>query len=161
MKRWVKTTPCRPAAALLALVLMGCGDRAPSPDALAASRSACQHEALWDDAQQELAALQLDTTTMGRDPAAVFRLHAAQVARQFAAASVRHAEVQFRHAAYLDSAANTSSAEARQRFEREAARFAVRTPNPGSVEENVARDYARDLARLRADSSHACYRIFR
>lgn len=147
-------------AALLALVLVACGRDEPTDDQLQARREArrdyCVAEALQGHAQSRLATLDTllrQSQARGVVPSYVSAPHT------FAQVYATFADLRAHETAYVDSAYSATSKTDSTAFEQKAASFRVNRPSPGSLEENVWRDYARDYAMSRADPEHGCNRL--
>jgi hypothetical protein len=148
------------AAALLALVLAACGrDELTEAQVTArreARRDACVAEALQYRAQTRLAALDTllrQNQARGTVPTLVSAPHA------FAQVYATFADLRAHETAYQDSAYSATSKEDSTAYEAKAASFAVNRPSPGSLEENVWRDYARDYALSRQNPEHGCNKL--
>ena len=147
-------------AALLAVTLAACGREALTEGQLQARREArrdaCVAEALQYRAQTRLAALDTllrQSQARGTVPSIVSAPHT------FAQVYATFADLRAHETAYVDSAYTATSKEDSTAYERKAASFRVNRPSPGSLEENVWRDYARDYAMSRADPEHGCNKL--
>jgi hypothetical protein len=147
-------------AAFLAVVLVACGSDAPTEDQLQARRDArrdhCVAEALQDHAQTRLATLDTllrQSQARGSVPALVSAPHT------FAQVYATFADLRAHETAYMDSAYSATSKTDSIAFEQKAASFRVNRPSPGSLEENVWRDYARDYTMSRTDPEHGCNKL--
>ena len=77
----------------------------------------------------------------------------------FAQVYATFADLRAHETAYIDSAFTAQSKEDSTAYETKAASFRVNRPSPGSLEENVWRDYARDYAMSRGDPEHGCNKL--
>lgn len=146
--------------ALVAVVLAACGRGELTEDQLQARRDArrdaCVAEALQVHAQSRLATLDTllrQSQARGSVPSLVSAPHT------FAQVYATFADLRAHETAYLDSAFSATSKEDSTAYDQKAASFRVNRPSPGSLEENVWRDYARDYAMSRTDPEHACNKL--
>ncbi|HEX6912511.1 MAG TPA: hypothetical protein VF142_19045 [Longimicrobium sp.] len=147
-------------AALFAVLLAACGRGKPTEGQLQARREArrdaCVAEALQMRAQTRLAALDTllrESRARGSVPALVSAPHT------FAEVYATYADLRAHETAYIDSAYSATSKEDSTAYETKAASFRVNRPSPGSLEENVWRDYARDYTLSRQNPEHGCNRL--
>ena len=147
-------------AALLAVLLAACGRGEPTEGQRQARREArrdaCVAEALQVRAQNRLATLDTllrQSQARGSVPALVSAPHT------FARVYATYADLRAHETAYVDSAYSATSKEDSTAFETKAASFRVNRPSPGSLEENVWRDYARDYTLSRSNPDHGCNRL--
>ncbi|HEU0012366.1 MAG TPA: hypothetical protein VFQ45_01710 [Longimicrobium sp.] len=143
------------AAALLLLTTLPACDRG---DGLTTTQrqtrrdavlGACIAEELLVEARSRLASL--DTLLMQSTTADMLR-----APHEFARVYATFADVRAHETAYVDSAYRAGSSADSARFTRQAASFRISTPPPGSVEANVAEQYARDFQRARGNAYHPC-----
>lgn len=147
-------------AALLAVLLAACGREELTEAQLTARREArrdaCVAEALQFRAQSRLATLDTllrQSQARGSVPTLVSAPHT------FAQVYAMFADLRAHETAYVDSAYSAPSKEDSTAYEQKAASFRVNRPSPGSLEENVWRDYARDYAMSRQNPEHGCNRL--
>ena len=152
------------AASLLLLTLLAaCDDGAGEPsEARVANRgparAACITRLLAERARTDLAALDsVFPDPSAADPTARIRLQAARAAYEYARAYDQLAGLRASAAAYVDSAVNYSRTPADSaRYAQLASGFRIRSPEPGTVEANVAESYARSFVALANDEDHRC-----
>lgn len=148
-----------------ATALAGCdadGERTEDPETLnerrAAYRQACVAEALATQSADDIATIEdvlanIDTT----NPLAEVNRMASTAALEFARAYEAHASLRESAYAYMDSAANHSRTTADSaRFLDRASSFTIRSPRPGSVEENVIVSYQADFTAMLQNGDHPC-----
>jgi len=132
------------------------------PDEVAASRGeaarrACIANQLSMDSDDELSTLQQSTGEVGGSVEARLPQSAATAALTFARAYNQHASLRTAAYAQVDSALNHSPTPADSaRHASSAARFELMAPEPGSVEENVIRNYEQRFAAIYSDARHPC-----
>jgi hypothetical protein len=150
----------RTVPVFFAVLMVGCGRGEPTEDQLQARRDArrdyCVAEALQEHAQTRLSTLDdllRQSQARGSVPSIVSAPHT------FAKVYATFADLRAHETAYVDSAYSATSKEDSTAYERKAASFRVNRPSPGSLEENVWRDYARDYAMSRADPEHGCNKL--
>jgi hypothetical protein len=146
-------------AVVVVLLLAACGGERPTAEQrearTEARRQACIAEALQSRGRVRVARLDTMLAQMpggGTSPGL-------RAPHTFAQVYATYADLRAHEAAYVDSAAHSESKEDSTRFVQSAASFRVNRPAPGSVEENVIRDYQRDLAASRQNPEHPCNRL--
>lgn len=144
-------------AVVVVLLLAACGGERPTAEQrearTEARRLACISEALQSRGKVRVARLD---TMLAQIPGGSPGLGAPH---KFAQVYATYADLRAHEAAYVDSAAHSESKEDSTRFVQAAGSFRVNRPAPGSVEENVIRDYQRDLALSRQNPEHPCNRL--
>lgn len=141
---------------LTVLLLASCGmfDR-ETPEARerrqVIAREACIHDALASHGRATLREMErmLGATGPGAGAAVM----------GYTRAYTDYAGLQATQMAYIDSAVNHARARGDSaRYARSAIGYAPNPPESGTLEANVANAYARDLAIVRADTTHPCNR---
>lgn len=154
------------ATALAAALLLGGCDRPQerplTPEILnerrVAYRQACAAREIANRSVEDIATLEeVLTTTDPSQPLAEINQIASAAALQFARAYNAHAELRHAVYAHLDSAVNQAATRADSaRYVEQAGAFTVRSPQPGSVEENVFRSYQTNFVTLLQNPDHPC-----
>jgi hypothetical protein len=146
-------------AVVVVLLLAACGGSRPTAEQrqarTEARRLACIAEALQARGRTRVA--RLDTMLAQMQGAGTES--GLRAPHTFAQVYATFADLRAHEAAYLDSAVHSESKEDSTRFVQAASRFRVNQPSPGSVEENVIRDYMRDMAASRQNPDHPCNRL--
>ncbi|MDP9349073.1 MAG: hypothetical protein M3P24_08030 [Gemmatimonadota bacterium] len=134
---------------LLPLFLAACGAEREDPERrearLAAARAACIGEELLIGAREKLE---------------VMEALAASGGGPYVYAKAYHDFAQLRagELAYADSALSADTPADSARYAERAARFASSAPTPGTVERNVAEEYARSFQVVATTPAHYCNR---
>lgn len=145
-------------AVVVVLLLAACGGSRPTAEQrearTEARRQACIAEALQSRGRVRVARLDTMLAQMpgGGSPGM-------RAPHTFAQVYATYADLRAHEAAYVDSAVHSESKEDSTRFVQTAVSFRVNRPAPGSVEENVIRDYLRDLSASRENPDHPCNRL--
>jgi len=161
----MKHPALRACALIFTFAVAGCGDSGeapPSPEQLAireaAWRQACAARELESIAEGDIETLEASVEAFDpSDPIGAISRRAATAALEFGRAFHRHAELRNSAYAYVDSAMNhartpTDSA----RYVERAGAFAIRAPDPNSLEANVIADYEQRIAVILNDEDHRC-----
>lgn len=150
---------------LLIFSAAACGgdaaDEAPSESLLArreAARAACIGAELLARAADNVATLEGNVAgTQPEDPMAALTRTAQEAALGFSRVYLQHAELRAAAAAQMDTAANYAATRADSvRYAEAARQYAIRPPEPGSVEANVIESYQQDFAQIYTDADHPC-----
>ena len=148
---------------LLVLAILTACDRDAADEASAgpertsdqreAARAACIGRELLADAEEDLEELSSFTS----DGSSLVAGSAGEAARTFATTYAEHARIRSGALAYSDSLLNYVRTPADSaRYVRGAAGYALRPPEPGTIEANVAAAYARNFAAITRDEDHPC-----
>lgn len=150
-------------AMLLLALIPGCSEeRAEAPERRAARemafRQACIARDLERRSEEDLELLEATLASADPgDPLGSIVAQTTRVALDFSRAFHRHAELRANGSAYLDSAANHAATAADSaRYVQRAQAFAIRSPQPGTIEANVLADYQEKLLVALNDSNHRC-----
>lgn len=145
-----------PILLLLSLLLSACREEREDPERRAvreaAARAACVAEDLALTARENLAALE---PLAGADGAPGGAFGAAHT---FARAYRDYAEFRAAALAYADSALRARAPADSARYAARAAQYALSEPTPGTMEANVATQYARQFEAVLRDPTHFCNR---
>lgn len=147
---------------LLALALGCTEERAEAPERRAAREMAYRQACIARDLERrsEEDVDLLEATLASADTGDALGSIVAQttrVALDFSRAFHRHAELRANGSAYLDSAANHAATAADStRYVQRAQQFAIRAPQPGTIEANVLADYQEKLLAALNDENHRC-----
>lgn len=145
-----------PILLLLSLVVSACRDEGEDPERRAvreaAARAACVAEELALTARENLAALEPLAGAEGTPQGAFGAAHT------FARAYRDYAEFRAAALAYADSALRAPTPADSARYAQRAVQYALSEPVPGTMEANVAEQYARQFEAVLRDPAHFCNR---
>ena len=128
-------------------------DPAKTSEQREASRTACIGRELLADAEEDLEEL----SSFTGDGTSLVAGSAGEAARTFASTYAEHARIRSGTFAYADSLLNYVRTPADSaRYAQAAAGYALRPPEPETIEANVAAAYARNFAAITRDEDHPC-----